>query len=148
MKFTLIFIFIVMITSCSNAERHNSGDVVSRDYSIPRPENFEIEYKTPLQAYEVISSKSNTKNIDAGDIVGYADFDSGIMWVFTKSHNPAHPAVMKLRAFENESSELFMKAAVICGASKIKCDEFVSYQKYLKNSVVSLYSTYLEFSKK
>jgi len=144
MKIILLFAIFAWASHSALANEVNSpyGKVEEKRYS-NNPDDFFIEYKSSEEAYADISKNKNIQNFQVGDIEGFPDIDTGVLWVFTQSHNPAHPAVMKLRAFESNKN-LFMRTKVLCGASKAECDKFVSYQKYLTRSVTELYKSYKE----
>jgi len=146
MKTILITVVSLIISGSAIADKTNPkpGEVLEKRYSYGKPlKNYEIKYKSPEEAHLDISSKKGIKRFEAGDIEGFADISTGNLWVFTLKHNPAHPAVMKLRAFES-GENLQMKTSVKCGASKVECDKFVSYQSLLSRSVVSVYKAHVE----
>ena len=137
--FTLILGISISINAFADNTNPKPGDVIEYNYSKSNNPDFSnMEYKSPKEAYNAISNKKDVKKFEAGDIEGIADLGTAVLWVFTNDKNPAHPAVMKLKAFESNGN-LFIKNSVLCGASKAACDQFVSYQGNLSNSVVSLY---------
>lgn len=141
MKTTIMFFLGLLIATNAAADSTNlkPGDVLEYNYSSSNnPDLFNLEYKSPEEAYAAIANKADVKKFEVGDIVGYADLTTAVLWVFTNDKNPAHPAVMKLKAFESNGN-LFMKNSVLCGASKPACDQFVSYQGNLARSVAALY---------
>ena len=146
MKYLIIVALSLVFSVSAFADKDNPvpGEVIDRQYSYGKPlSKYEIEYKSPEDAHTEISSKNGIKRFEVGDIEGFADISAGNIWVFTLKHNPAHPAVMKLRGFESEKN-IYMKTAVKCGASKIECDKFVSYQSLLSNSVIEMHKTYVQ----
>ena len=148
MKSTFVFLVGLFASSIVVAQggAPKPGDIVEYNYAKPNnPELFGMEYKSPREAYVAISGKIDIQKLEIGDIEGFADIGTGVLWVFTTTRNPAHPAVMKLKAFESNGN-LFMKNSVLCGASKSECDRFVSYQQYLVNSVTALHQAHKEFS--
>lgn len=149
MKSKLIILLSLFSVACSLTENSNqtASKVIDYRYSNTNENNnFSIGYKTPEEAYAAISSISGIETVNAGDIDGFADITTGVFWVFTNQKNPAHPAAMKLKAFES-SGNLFMQAKVLCGAIKSECDKFVSNQQYLTNSVTALYWANKEYLK-
>lgn len=131
-----------VLNAYADKENPVPGEVIEYKYS-NNSDSFEFEYKTPAEARAAISIKDGVKKIETGDIEGFIDISTGVLWVFTLQNNPAHPAVMKLRAFESGKG-LYVKTKVICEASKFECDKFVSYQALLGNLVAELYKTYKE----
>jgi hypothetical protein len=149
MKSIIIILLSLSSVALSFAENSNppAGTVVDYKYSNTNEKNnFSIGYKTPEEAYSAISSIIGIEKVNAGDVDGFADITTGVFWVFTNHKNPAHPAAMKLKAFES-SGNLLMQAKVLCGAIKAECDKFVSYQQYLTNSVTALYWANKEYLK-
>ena len=146
MKSILIPVVLLIVSGNTFADKANPepGEVLEKRYSYGKPlKNYEIKYKSPKEARADISTKNGIKRFEAGDIEGFADISTANLWVFTLKHNPAHPAVMKLRAFES-GKNIQMKTSVKCGASKVECDKFVSYQNLLSRSVVSTYKAHIE----
>ena len=55
----------------SNGQALKPGDVIEKSYSKERPDNFELEFKSPGDAHKYITNKSGIKRIEAGDIEGF-----------------------------------------------------------------------------
>jgi len=135
----LLFGLSIATNVVADSASPKPGGVVEYNYSTSNnPALFGMEYKSPKDAYNAVSNKKGVTKFEEGDIEGFADIETAILWVFTNDKNPAHPAVMKLKAFE-ANGNLYMMNKVLCGAGKAACDSFVSYQSNLANSVIALY---------
>lgn len=64
-----------------------------------------------------------------------ASAQNGVMFSFTPSHHPAHPAYVERRIVERDNT-VGLEMSVRCGASKKSCDDLVRSFQELNKAII------------
>jgi len=94
-------------------------------YSSGTPDDGGIGYSSVAVALEDLRVQRNFRTwVEDGWTIFYDD-DSLVMWNFTSSNHPAHPAAVKRRLWE-ENGDWLHEMRVLCQAGRDACDKLVA----------------------
>ena len=83
-----------------------------------------IEYASPGAALDALHADPAIRfETHDGWVVAHDDAKNAV-WTFAPKDDPAYPAVVK-RSLVDRDGRVMMATAVLCGASKVVCDDFV-----------------------
>ncbi|MCK9687676.1 hypothetical protein [Scleromatobacter humisilvae] len=91
---------------------------------LPESPRNPIEYASPGAALEALRADPAVRfETHEGWVVAHDDAKKA-MWTFAPKGDPAWPAVAK-RSLVERDGQVMISTAILCGASKAVCDEFV-----------------------
>ena len=91
---------------------------------LPESPRNAIEYPSPAAAFNALRTDPGVVFERHDGWIVARDAAKRAIWTFAPKDDPAYPAVVK-RTVVERNGELFMDMGVLCGASKMVCDDFV-----------------------
>ena len=100
-------------------------------------ESSSIGYKTVDLALDALRNKSGTKFSSQGGwtIVEDTEGSNMVLWSFTPSTHPAHPAAIKRKVLEKDK-KIYIQMSALCQAKKADCDKLIKEFEQLNNNIM------------
>jgi hypothetical protein len=97
---------------------------LAQDAPLAESSHSTIGYPSPGAALNALRKDSSVVFEEHDGWIVASDAAKRVVWTFAPKKDPAYPAVVK-RAIVERNGALMVDMGVLCGASKVVCDDFV-----------------------